>query len=148
MLGKEIKDALKEKKHNRLTAQELLEMDDEDIENYIESLDFDDIMNLLLDVATADAPLARVISVEACQDLNEILDSDFKTVEVKDIVLFLNAIASDALNDEELFFIYGAIAMLKCMYEDKKDGTVNLLKRMKEDQRKGYKPKHAKTSTD
>ena len=148
MLGKEIKDALKEKKHNRLTAQELLEMDDEDIENYIESLDFDDIMNLLLDVATADAPLARVISVEACQDLNEILDSDFKTVEVKDIVLFLNAIASDALNDEELFFIYGVIAMLKCMYEDKKDGTVNLLKRMKEDQRKGYKPKHAKTSTD
>lgn len=133
MLGKEIRDALKEKKHNRLSVEELLEMDDEDIENYIESLDFNDIVDLLLDVATKDAPLCRVISTEACQDLNEILDSDFTTVEVKEIILFLNSIASDALNDEELFFIYGVIAMLKCMYEE---------------HRKGYKPKHAKTSTD
>lgn len=132
MLGKEIKDALKEKKHNRLSAEELLEMDDEDIENYIESLDFDDIMNLLLDVAIVDAPLCRVISTQACQDLNEIMDSDFKTVEVKEIILFLNSIASDSLNDEEMFFINGVIAMLKCMYED---------------YRKDYKPKHAKTST-
>ena len=133
MLEKVIKDALNEKKHDRLTAKELLEMKDEDIENYIESLDFTDMIDLLMDIADINQPLCRVISPQAAKDLNEIIASDFKTVEVKDIVLFLNSIASDSLNDEQMFFIYGVIAMLKCMYED---------------YRKDYKPKHAKTSAD
>ena len=133
MLKKVIKDALNEKKHDRLSTKEVLELSDEEMENYIESLHFIEVIDLLMDISDINAPLPRVISPEACKDLNEILDSDFKTVEVKDIVLFLNSIASDALNDEEMFFIYGVIAMLKCMYEEK---------------RKGYKPKHAKTSTD
>lgn len=128
-----LNDILKEKKNNRLSTKEILEMSDEDIENYIESLDFTDMIDLLMDIADINQPLCRVISPQACKDLNEILASDFKTVEVKEIILFLNSIASDSLNDEELFFIYGVIAMLKCMYEEK---------------RKGYKPKHAKTSTD
>lgn len=131
MLSEKIKDLLEQENSAKLTAKELLEMEDEDIENYIESLDFTDLIDLLMDVATVNAPLARILSPQAAKDLNEILDSDFKTVEVKDIVLFLNAIASDSLNDEELFFIYGVIAMLKCTYEEKK---------------KEYKPKHAKTS--
>lgn len=131
MLSDKIKALLEEENSTKLTAKELLEMEDEDIENYIESLDFYDIIKLIKDVATIDAPLARILSPQACKDLNEILDSDFKTVDVKEIVLFLNSIASDSLNDEELFFIYGVIAMLKCTYEEKK---------------KEYKPKHAKTS--
>lgn len=133
MLKKVIKDALNEKKHDRLSTKEVLELSDEEMENYIESLDFTEVIDLLMDISDINAPLPRVISPEACKDLNEILDSDFKTVEVKEIILFLNSIASDALNDEEMFFIYGVIAMLKCMYED---------------YRKGYKPKHAKTSAD
>lgn len=131
MLSDKIKALLEEENSTKLTAKELLEMEDEDIENYIESLDFDDMIKLLIDVATIDAPLARILSPKAYEDLNEILDSDFKTVDVKEIVLFLNAIASDSLNDEQTFFIYGVVAMLRCMYEEK---------------RKGYKPKHAKTS--
>ena len=131
MLSEKIKDLLEQENSTKLTAKELLEMEDEDIENYIESLDFDDMIKLLIDVATVDAPLARILSPQACKDLNEILDSDFKTVDVKEIVLFLNAIASDSLNDEQTFFIYGVVAMLRCMYEEKK---------------KEYKPKHAKTS--
>ena len=131
MLSEKIKDLLEQENGAKLTAKELLEMEDEDIENYIESLDFDDMIKLLIDVTTIDAPLARILSPKACKDLNEILDSDFKTVDVKEIVLFLNTIASDSLNDEQTFFIYGVIAMLRCMYEEKK---------------KEYKPKHAKTS--
>jgi hypothetical protein len=131
MLSDKIKAILEEENDHKLSAKELLEMEDEDIENYIESLDFDDMIKLLIDVATVDAPLARILSPQACKDLNEILDSDFKTVEVKEIILFLNSIASDSLNDEQTFFIYGVVAMLRCMYEEKK---------------KEYKPKHAKTS--
>ena len=131
MLSDKIKDLLEEENSTKLSAKELLEMEDEDIENYIESLDFDDMIKLLMDVATIDAPLARILSPQACKDMNEILESDFKTVDVKEIVLFLNAIASDSLNDEQTFFIYGVVAMLRCMYEEKK---------------KEYKPKHAKTS--
>lgn len=133
MLEKHLSDIFKEKKNDRLTAKELLEMSDEDIENYIESLDFTDMIDLLMDVASIDAPLARVISPQACKDLNEIIASDFKTVEVKEIILFLNAVAGDFVNDQVEFFIYGVIGMLKLMYDEKK---------------KEYKPKHAKTSTD
>lgn len=131
MLSEKIKDLLEQENSTKLTVKELLEMEDEDIENYIESLDFSDLIKLLCDVTTVDAPLARILSPQACKDLNEILDSDFKTVDVKEIVLFLNTIASDSLNDEQTFFIYGVVAMLRCMYEEKK---------------KEYKPKHAKTS--
>lgn len=131
MLSEKIKDLLEQENSTKLTVKELLEMEDEDIENYIESLDFSDLIKLLCDVTTVDAPLARILSPQACKDLNEILDSDFKTVDVKDIILFLNTIASDSLNDEQTFFIYGVVAMLRCMYEEKK---------------KEYKPKHAKTS--
>lgn len=131
MLSDKIKALLEEENSTKLSANELLEMEDEDIENYIESLDFSDLIKLLCDVATIDAPLARILSPQACKDLNEILDSDFKTVDVKEIVLFLNTIASDSLNDEQTFFIYGVVGMLKCMYDEKK---------------KEYKPKHAKTS--
>ena len=131
MLSDKIKSLLEEENNRKLSAKELLEMDDEDIENYIESLDFTDLIDLLMDVATVDAPLARVLSPQACKDLNDIMDSDFKTVEVKEIILFLNSIASDSLNDEQTFFIYGVVAMLRCMYDEKK---------------KEYKPKHAKTS--
>ena len=131
MLSDKIKSLLEEENDHKLSAKELLEMDDEDIENYIESLDFTDLIDLLMDVATVDAPLARVLSPQACKDLNDIMDSDFKTVEVKEIILFLNSIASDSLNDEQTFFIYGVVAMLRCMYDEKK---------------KEYKPKHAKTS--
>ena len=131
MLSDKIKAILEEENDHKLSAKELLEMDDEDIENYIESLDFTDLIDLLMDVATVDAPLARILSPQACKDLNDIMDSDFKTVEVKEIILFLNSIASDSLNDEQTFFIYGVVAMLRCMYDEKK---------------KEYKPKHAKTS--
>ncbi len=131
MLSDKIKAILEEENDHKLSAKELLEMEDEDIENYIESLDFTDMIDLLMDVATVDAPLARVLSPQACKDLNDIMDSDFKTVEVKEIILFLNSIASDSLNDEQTFFIYGVVAMLRCMYDEKK---------------KEYKPKHAKTS--
>lgn len=107
------------------TLAELLEMKDKDIENYIESLDWSEIFDLLIDAYKEDVPLVAILPDHMLHDLAEIAESDFTTIEVSDIICFLNALAGDEVTYEVYDFIIGTLAMVKLLFEEwKKENRV------------------------